>query len=1223
MFLSAVLYLLACMLPATLQAQCNVNQHKSEKLDMKSIKSGMLSSVYRCSHMCWYLRNCRSVNMDIDNNRCDMKAETGDTSPTNVRPRMKSLRADVKSVPCQNTKHACAIQPCAPNEICIPVKAATSHLCLPAFKTDGGFTNWTVIDEGTCPVECGGGILTVIKNRTCTDPHPYNGGRPCSGPLSTTETYICNKHRCPVNGGWSPWVVSTIGTCSRSCGGGTRFVTSRRRCNKPKPRFNGTHCVGEVKEVDEEPCNTQDCTPNIDGGWTDWAVVEEGDCSVTCGGGSQVIKKERYCDSPAPTGSGRECLQSDGQRSLLETARSTVTCMTDACPVDGGWSAWVDVDMDGCSVTCGGGSKKRTRQRECTHPAPSGGGEFCQGDATLIDELNCNTDECPVDGGWTNWTVTSVGRCTKSCGGGRRKVVSERSCSDPEPAFGGESCEGDQSETVMEECNTHECSPDPVNGAWSRWVWRKSTCSKTCGYGTITRTRERTCDNPEPASGGATCPGSATSDYTYSCNRFSCPVDGGWSQWYVRWTSRCSATCGGGTKREYSYRWCNNPRRSYGGAYCSGSRSRTEEVPCNQQGCPVNGAWSAWVEASHGTCSVSCGGGTREEVLERGCTDPAPVYGGSNCVGSPVQYETKRCNTHDCSVTINGGWAPWEQSDVLSSCSVTCGPGTRDRVRTRTCSNPAPANGGNNCLGSDTDNDPENCNDGACPVDGNWSSWGNPSNDDCSVKCGGGTMTSTRTRTCSNPPPGVGGALCSGSPKDVRDLQCNSHTCPVDGQWGTWTENSADACSVTCGGGTQKRHYSRLCNNPSPVGAGAPCTGDSYKSEDMACNPDNCPVDGAWSEWAVSSQGGCSRTCGNWGRRTVSYIRSCTNPAPAYGGKACPQYYLGTTKFNMEFCNRFSCTQPVNGNWSPWVVTSTSTCTATCGGGEETVTSTRSCTDPAPANGGVGCSGSSTSTEINRCNEQVCPVDGGWSNWRETSRGSCSVTCGDGAQTINRTRSCNNPLPSNGGAACSGVRIDTQTGACNDGPCPVDGRWSAWVEDERQACTKTCGGGTQTIQYKRTCTNPAPQHGGAHCGGQSTKQETTDCNTENCPLKCPKGFTKVEAHNMCYKYESKKRKWAKAQEHCEGHGGHLVIYKTNAMHSFFEDVIRDIIGNKNIDVYLGGHDKDSNDRWFWLDGEPVQEFSKSGSQNCLKFDAWILDDEDCNKAHPSICQTFG
>ena len=57
----------------------------------------------------------------------------------------------------------------------------------------------------------------------------------------------------------------------------------------------------------------------------------------------------------------------------------------------------------------------------------------------------------------------------------------------------------------------------------------------------------------------------------------------------------------------------------------------------------------------------------------------------------------------------------------------------------------------------------------------------------------------------------------------------------------------------------------------------------------------------------------------------------------------------------------------------------------------------------------------------------------------------------------------------------------------------VDGAWSSfgdWPE-----CSAECGGGTQT--RTRTCTNPAPAHGGADCQGQST--ETEDCNTHDCP----------------------------------------------------------------------------------------------------------------------------
>ncbi len=57
---------------------------------------------------------------------------------------------------------------------------------------------------------------------------------------------------------------------------------------------------------------------------------------------------------------------------------------------------------------------------------------------------------------------------------------------------------------------------------------------------------------------------------------------------------------------------------------------------------------------------------------------------------------------------VNGGWADWSS---WGSCSVTCGTGTRNR--TRTCTNPAPQHGGNNCARDNTENKPCSC--PACP----------------------------------------------------------------------------------------------------------------------------------------------------------------------------------------------------------------------------------------------------------------------------------------------------------------------------------------------------------------------------------------------------------------------------------------------------------------------------------------------------------------------------
>ena len=70
----------------------------------------------------------------------------------------------------------------------------------------------------------------------------------------------------------------------------------------------------------------------------------------------------------------------------------------------------------------------------------------------------------------------------------------------------------------------------------------------------------------------------------------------------------------------------------------------------------------------------------------------------------------------------------------------------------------------------------------------------------------------------------------------------------------------------------------------------------------------------------------------------------------------------------------------------------------------------------------------------------------------------------------------------------AGFKINTQAF-----PYLVDGDYSDF--GDWSVCSAECGGGTQT--RTRTCTNPAPAHGGADCVGDSS--ETRECNTQACP----------------------------------------------------------------------------------------------------------------------------
>eukprot|EP00928_Gymnodinium_smaydae_P018828 TRINITY_DN17176_c0_g1_i3.p1 TRINITY_DN17176_c0_g1~~TRINITY_DN17176_c0_g1_i3.p1 ORF type:complete len:630 (+),score=108.89 TRINITY_DN17176_c0_g1_i3:129-2018(+) len=192
---------------------------------------------------------------------------------------------------------------------------------------------------------------------------------------------------------------------------------------------------------------------------------------------------------------------------------------------------------------------------------------------------------------------------------------------------------------------------------------------------------------------------------------------------------------------------------------------------------------------------------------------------------------------------------------------------------------------------------------------------------------------------------------------------------------------------------------------------------------------------------------------------------------------------------------------PLDCEWNTW--DEWGSCPVTCGGGR--VTRNRTVLYEAEPFG-AACSGDSFQMGI--CEEQGCPVDCSFSNWRQWTE--CSTTCGGGFRERRRVIALN---ASNGGAECTGGFRDNKS--CGEAECPVDCIWDVWQEWE--SCPVTCGTGKkQRLRFVQVMA----QFGGKACevGQKSTQLQgiSAVANGEKISAmmgfpsewsKCPTGFT--------------------------------------------------------------------------------------------------------------------
>ena len=434
----------------------------------------------------------------------------------------------------------------------------------------------------------------------------------------------------------------------------------------------------------------------------------------------------------------------------------------------------------------------------------------------------------------------------------------------------------------------------------------------------------------------------------------------------------------------------------------------------------------------------------------------------------------------------------------------------------------------------------------------------------CGLSCGSpGPLCAILNGACGNPP--YNGVCLSANPNAWGACVLTSSCIPpVNGGWSAWS-----AFSATCGGGTQ----ARTCNNPAPSGGGANCSG----STSQACNTQACIVDNGcaattcntttcWNNLAwvngtkVCADNSCAAltcttsTCWNnltWiaGTKVCPVNGVCgsadtagtyTKPTTNLCSTGAASSVTGTGPWSWTCAGTNGGTTPtcnapkrIDGAWGVW-----GACSKTCGGG----TQTRTCSNPAPANGGLNCAGSTSqacNTQLcadNSCAATTCTTDTCWNNltWIPGTKtcipdnGCAANTCSDslcwnGSAWISGTKACTTPSISFGSSLKSDCSLTLTWNSSNTNSCIPTSGPTEWMNKNlgtsgtlstilngnqtyKMSCSNS-GGGTSTAEFSGGCTPPVPVDNG--CAANTCT--TTTCNNSIAIVQ----GTKVCADNSC------------------------------------------------------------------------------------------------------------
>ncbi|XP_069673560.1 thrombospondin type-1 domain-containing protein 4-like [Periplaneta americana] len=357
------------------------------------------------------------------------------------------------------------------------------------------------------------------------------------------------------------WKVTGFTECTKTCGGGSQLTLVR--CVK---EHNQQIVLDKRCSLQERPhpqtvrCNIKPCPAQ-------WVSGEWGECSVTCGEGTQ--QREVMCKqeiSPTLTMKVAEgaCLTPV----LPRTQKCVLPPCTQHAPQqqEEPWkSKWQASQWGKCSVACGQGVRSRTVK--CVGPGNVDADDCPQDEKPALEEP-CDMGYCStgVHGSWffTEWTQ----HCSEDCGTGvqTRKVH----CSGPAM----DSCDINSKPDESRACSSDkQCSGKWFTGPWGH-------CSSNCGYGR--QTRDVICATflrgQYRVALDMNCPSSLKPETERPCEAKPCGPE-----WFLTDWTHCSRECGTGVQKREVKCLDEKQQLSVG---CSEEKRPPSRRVCNTHECP-------------------------------------------------------------------------------------------------------------------------------------------------------------------------------------------------------------------------------------------------------------------------------------------------------------------------------------------------------------------------------------------------------------------------------------------------------------------------------------------------------------------------------------------------------------------------------------------------------------------------------------------------------------